>query len=160
MKKIALLLMILFLITGCQYQLSENEIIYKGYVEELKELKNGADVSKIVDLDIKLDKLTEDEITYSVVIDNPKVKMRKVEAIVYHDQKTEDVFPSIGVFDKKLSLIPNLKKNNGDQVKGIALVGYIKSKKEVSDLHPTIKVLILYNNEDNERQKISYIKKL
>lgn len=158
MKKISIIILIVIVLCGCTGKLSENNLIYNSYIEELKELNNNTSSNNIVDIDIELEKNTDDEMTYRITIDNPKVKLRQVEAIAYHEIKTDDVFPSIGVFDEKLNLIPGLEKNDGKNVKGMILVGYIKTKKELKDFHPTIKVMLLYNNEDNERQKIYYTK--
>lgn len=159
MKKIVIVLSIILVICGCTNKLDEDQLIYNGYVEELKELPKTNTIDHLVDVDIELEKEKEDEITYRVTIDQPKEKMKEVEVFVYHNQKTEDIYPSLGVFDEKVNLIPNLKANKDDNVKGIVLVGYIKTKKKLEEFHPTIKVMISYNNEDNERQKIYYTKK-
>lgn len=160
MKKIGIVLILIMIICGCTNRLDENQLIYNSYVEELKELKSTNTAKDIVDIDIKLEKSSNDEITYRVTIDNPKEKMKQVEAFVYHDQKTEDIYPSIGVFDEKVNLIPNLKEKDEKNTEGIVLVGYIKTKKEIEDFHPTMKVMILYNNQENERQKIYFTKKM
>lgn len=160
MKKIGIVLILIMIICGCTNRLDENQLIYNSYVEELKELKSTNTAKDIVDIDIKLEKSSNDEITYRVTIDNPKEKMKQVEAFVYHDQQTEDIYPSIGVFDEKVNLIPNLKEKDEKNTEGIVLVGYIKTKKEIEDFHPTMKVMILYNNQENERQKIYFTKKM
>ncbi len=160
MKKIGIVLIVIILICGCTNRLDENQLIYNSYVEELKELKKTNTTKDIVDVDIELEKNSKDEITYRVTIDQPKEKMKQVEAFVYHDQKTEDIYPSIGIFDEKVNLVPNLKKESENNTEGIVLVGYIKTKKELEEFHPTFKVMILYNNKDNERQKIYFTKKM
>lgn len=160
MKKIGITVLVILLICGCTNRLDENQIIYDSYVEELKELKKTNTTKKIVDVDIELEKNTEDEITYRVTIDNPKVKMKEVEAFVYHNQKTDDIYPSVGIFDQKVNLISNLKESTEENAKGIVLVGYMKTKKEIEDFHPTFKIMILYNDENNERQKIYATKTL
>ena len=160
MKKIGIVLILIMIICGCTNRLDENQLIYNSYVEELKELKSTNTAKDIVDIDIKLEKSSNDEITYRVTIDNPKEKMKQVEAFVYHDQQTEDIYSSIGVFDEKVNLIPNLKEKDEKNTEGIVLVGYIKTKKEIEDFHPTMKVMILYNNQENERQKIYFTKKM
>lgn len=160
MKKIGITLIIILVICGCTNKLDEDQLIYNSYVEELRELSKIDTIDDLVNIDIELEKEKEDEITYRVTIDQPKEKMKQVEVFVYHNQKTEDIYPSIGVFDEKVNLIPNLKENKDDNVKGIVLVGYIKTKKKLEEFHPTIKVMISYNNEENERQKVYYTKKL
>lgn len=160
MKKISVIIVLLLILCGCTGKLDEDTITYHSYVEELSELKKTTTSKGIVDVSIELNQYSDDEITYSVVIDNPKEKMKNVEAIVYHDQETTDVYPSVGIYDKKLNLLPNLKKNEGKNVKGIVLVGYIKTRKNIKKFHPTLKVMIIYYNSENERQKIYYSKTL
>lgn len=160
MKKISVIIVLLLIMCGCTGRLDEDTITYHSYVEELSELKKTTTSKGIVDVAIELNRYSDDEITYSVVIDNPKEKMKNVEAIVYHDQETTDVYPSVGIYDKKLNLIPNLKKNEDKNVKGIVVVGYIKTKQNIEKFHPTLKVMMIYYNSDNERQKIYYSKTL
>lgn len=160
MKKISIIIVLLLITSGCAGALDEDTITYHSYVEELSELKKTTTSKGIVDISIELNQYTNDEITYSVVIDNPKEKMKNMEAIVYHDQETTDVYPSVGIYDKKLNLLPNLKKNEDKNVKGVVLVGYIKTKKKMETFHPTLKVMIIYYNSENERQKIYYSKTL
>lgn len=159
MKKLGIVLIVILVFSGCAGKIDEDQLVYNGYVEELKELKNITNSKKIVDVDIELDK-DDSNISYRVTIDQPNQEMYNIEAIVYHTTKTEDIFPSIGVFDKKLNLIPNLEENKGDNVKGIVLAGYIETDKSLEEFHTTFKVMILYNNKDNERQKIYYTKKI
>lgn len=156
MKKIGLGCLIILLLSGCIGQLDEDNIIYHSYIEEMKELKKMTTTSTdIVDVSIELDRYSDDEITYSVVIDHPTEPMKNIEAIVYHDQKTEDVFPSVGIYDQKLNLLPS-EKHDGKNVKGIVLVGYIPTTKSIKQFHPTIQVMIIYSNKENERKKIYY----
>lgn len=159
MKKIGVIIIVtIIILCGCTGKISEDSMIYKGYVEELKELDNVTTSEGIVDINIELEKNAVDEITYRITIDDPKIKMRQIEAIAYHNFKTEAVFPSIGVYDEKLNLVPGLKKNDRKNVKGLVLIGYIKTDKSIRNFHPTIKVMMLYNDKYNERQKIYYTK--
>ncbi len=159
MKKLAIVIVMILIFSGCASKIDENQLIYNSYVEELTELKLTTTSKKIVDVDIELEE-EKGEISYRVTIDNPRVVMNDVEAIVYHTSKTSDIYPTIGVFDKKINLVPNLKKNKDDNVKGVVLAGYIKSKKSLDEFHTTFKVMILYNDKNNERKKIYYSKKV
>lgn len=159
MKKVGLMTIILLILCGCTSKMDENQLVYNSYVEEMKELKEKTTSKDVVDVEIDLEEEKKGEITYRVTIDHPKKDMKNIEAMVYHTEKTEDIYPTIGVFDKKLNLIPDLKQNEEENVKGIVLGGYIKTKKSLEEFHPTFKVVILYNDHENERKKIYYIKK-
>lgn len=159
-KKIIIGLITAALVYSCINLLDEDKLVYNSYVEELKELKKTNTAKEIVDVDIELEKSENNEITYRVTIDNPKEEMKDVEAIVYHNEETQDTYPSVGVFNEKVNLIPGLEENDNEDKEEVVLIGHIKTKELVENLDPTMKVMILYNNEDNERQKIYYTKTL
>ena len=159
MKKVGMIVVIILILCGCTSKIDEDQLIYNGYVEEMKEIKTDTTSEDIVNVEIELEEETDGEITYRVTIDQPKEEMKDIEAMVYHTEKTDDIYPTIGVFDKKLNLIPGLKDNKDNNVKGIVLGGFIKTRKSIEQFHPTFKIMILYNNKENERKKIYYIKK-
>ena len=71
--------------------------------------------------------------------------------MIYHNKKTKDVYPSIGIFDDKEKL------EVGKKPSGIILVGYIKFDGDISDFKCEIKVLIKYKNKENENKKVYYV---
>lgn len=147
-KKISLFLLMLLLFTGCG-KLSAEDKLYKQYVEQLQE-QEEFDQDFPFHITINIEKLTEYEITYHLVIDNFKEDIRSIQALVIHDQKTEDVYPSVGIFEDKIDLVKEKKK-------GILLVGYIDYKEDIEDFHGTFKARITY---EQEGQKITkYYKK-
>lgn len=153
MKKIIILVLIVTMLSGC----SKNNInikkeTYLKYVEELEKANTYTDIKDInFDLNISVDKINEEEISYRAIIDNPKENMYNIKALVIHDNFTDEIFPSIGILDEKLNLIVGNK-----EIKGISLVGYIKTDKQISELDIDIKVYIEYTNESNEKVKIYY----
>ena len=155
MKKIILVLILLIVIlTGCSKESNEYKI-YKNYIKELNE-------SKIVSSDIPFDievyteKIIDNEITYRVIIDNPKEDIKNIEAIIIHDKYTEDIFPSTGIFDDKLNLIPETIDKDKNYVKGIILTGYIPFEGDINDLNATFKVLVKYTDKFNEGNIVIY----
>ena len=91
-------------------------------------------------------------IRYQVIIDKPKKDLKNIEAIATHDQQTDDIFPSIGVFDKKEELLKNDKN-------GIILVGYIPYTKDIEQFECTVKLLIKYTDEEKSDVKYYIDKK-
>ena len=125
MKKI--LLVFCILLAGCS-----KPTIYDTYVKNLKENNNiSADIP--FDIEFYIDNVNENRIIYQVIIDNPQIETDNVTALVIHDGKTNDIFPSVGIVDEPIDL--NIDK-------GIILLGYID---QTSDIN--FKVLIETNNQ-------------
>ena len=94
----------------------------------------------------------DDEVRYQVIIDNPTNNITDVKALAVHNKQTDDVFPSVGIFDKKVKLIPNKKPS------GVILVGYIPYEGDIDNLDVEIKVLISYKI-DNKSYTSYYVTK-
>lgn len=155
MKKVLWILPILCLLCGCEMQMSEAQKEYQAGVRQLEEKKvKNFDNELPFEIEVSLDTLVEGELVYSVVIDQPKVPMKNIKALVVHDAKTTDIFPSVGIFDTPLNLIPNEVNQEKKNVKGIALVGYIETDKSVGAFHMNIRVLVSYEDEEGNRHQL------
>ncbi len=147
MKKI-LIILLLILLCGCT---SSEKNIYLDYINELKEVKTSSK-SYPFSMEVKYDKIIDREVRYQVILDNVKEDITDIEMICYHDKKTSDIYPSIGIFDDKESLFKDKKPS------GLILVGYIPYKKDIDNFHITMKVLIKYKIK-NKEYKIHYVTK-
>jgi len=116
MKKIIpyLLLLLLF---GCS-----KPTTYDTYVTMLKQ-ENVASENVPFDVNIYMDEVNETKWIYQVVIDNAKEELKDIKALVIHNVKTKDVFPSVGIVDETITLNENTK--------GINLIGYVDKKEEI-----------------------------
>ena len=76
--------------------------------------------------------------------------MNNIKAIVVHNYYTEDVFPSIGLFDDEL----DLKKDNDKQK--IVLKGKIETSEDISNINLKLKILIEYINNEGKKKDIYY----
>ena len=155
MKKIFWIITLVFLLSGCSKELTKEEIIYNDYVDKLKQEEKSED-NLPFDLEIFVDKIIEKEVMYRVIIDNPKVSLRNIEALVIHDKYTEDVFPSTGIFESKLSLIPGVINKTSNYVEGIILAGYIPYEGDINNLNATFKVLFKYEDDEGVSHTIIY----
>jgi len=151
-KKILFIFLILFL-TGC----TEDEVTlqkddYLVFKEELLKTDNFTEEDDLLlDLNVYTDRINEEEISYRLILDNPKENMYNIKAMVVHNQFTDSIFPSIGIFDEPIDLIMD-----NEEVKGINLTGYIKTIKEIEKLDLEVRVYIEYTNELEETKKIYY----
>ena len=148
MKKIWIILLIL--LTACN---NNQESQYYKKVEQLEKI-NESSISIPFSIDIIVNKLTDMEFTYHVIIDNPLVDAKDMKVLVIHDVETNNIFPSIGIVDDKINLIKDKVDLDKNIVKGIALVGYLPI-----DVNPDIlfKVLIEYYDNQNNKNIVYYV---
>lgn len=135
---------------GCSNVSKEKEE-YLNYIDELKKVKSSSEEYPF-NIEIKYDKITKKEIRYQVIIDDVKEDIEDIIMICYHDKKTEDIYPSMGIFDDKESLLKDKKPS------GLILVGYIPYTKDIEDFKITMKVLVKYKI-NNKEYKIHYVTK-
>ena len=150
MKKIFLVIIIAILITGCdnKKETEKNEYLaMKSNLLENKEFTSNENLNCEILTDI--DKTNEETIEYNVTISNPKENMNNIKAIVVHNYYTEEVFPSVGLFNKKINLLTNNKEN-------INLNGIIETKNDIDSLELELKVLIEYTTDDGKIKDIYY----
>ena len=158
-NKIIIAILIIFsisIIVGCEGSKEtkkENEKVvakkeekektkYLNYVKELKKVKDSTEDLPFT-VEVLYEKI-ESEVRYQVIIDNPKEEIKDVSALAIHNKQTDDVFPSVGIFDDKVNLIPNEKPS------GVILVGYIPYTGKIEELDVEMKVLITYKINDKE----------
>ncbi len=143
-KRIGIVLLVIALLTGCKH-LSIEDKIYRQLVKQLQQ-QETFDQKFPFDININIERLTKYEITYHLVIDNFDQDINDIQAIVIHDQKTEDVYPSVGIYEDRIDLTKENKK-------GILLVGYIDYKKDIKNFKGTFKAKITYKKDKKEITK-------
>lgn len=160
MKKILIILSV-FIFAGCtifsnsEVKKSKNEEekeIYLKYVKEIQKKEKFTKEAFPFDIEVKYDKLTDNEVRFQVIIDNPKVAMTDISAVAIHDKPTDDIFPNTGIFEEPMDLIPNQKPE------GIILVGYIPYTESIEDFECEIKVMVKYTYE-NKKYTSYYVTK-
>ena len=152
MKKILLIVLALLIMTGCENKVENEKNDYLIEKEALSEQKEFSSLEELpCDVTISVDRTSSEEISYRAILDNPKEDMTNVKSLVIHNNFTEDIFPSIGIFDSGENLLVG-----ATDVKGIELVGYIETTKEISDLNLEIKIRIQYTNSSGERKEYYY----
>ena len=91
-------------------------------------------------------KENDNEIRFEVSVDNVKGTVKNITALAIHDKQTDDVFPSVGIFDDTVTL------TEGEKPEGVVLAGYIPYTGSIDDLKNeiTVKVLIKYEYENKK----------
>ena len=151
MKRRILVGLLLLLLVGCstKEEVSRNE--YIAIKSNLLEESTYTDSLELpLDIVVSLDRTDEEVIDYKVVFSNPDEDMYDIEAMVIHNYYSEDLFPTIGVFDQKGELMAA----NKDSV--IELEDTIKTNKNLSAINLELKIYIKYKNKDGEMKEIYY----
>lgn len=152
MKKFLLIILMIFL-TGC---VNNEENIKNEYIAMKNNLLSANVVNKDnenlpLDIIVNLDRSSEDIIKYDVILKNPKENMRNIKAMVVHNYHSEEIFPSIGVFDMRKNLLMN-----DETEQEVKLVGTIETTKNISNLNLEIKIWLQYTNDSEEIKEIYY----
>ena len=148
MKKIIITLICLIFLTAWYKEDSKEYKVYSEYVESLEKYEGESSLDMPFNINIELEKIMEDEILYIVTIDDFKEEIYDIEALVIHDYKTNNVFPSTGIYESKLDY----------KSKGIILGGYIEYSGELKDFKTTFKLKIKYKDKENKEQIKYYIR--
>lgn len=157
MKKFLLLVIFVLMLCGCAEESDELKL-YNSYINDLKKVEKSNN-NLPFNINVYIDKVIETEVMYRVIIDNPKIPLRNIEAIITHDKYTQDIFPSSGIFDDKLNLIPDVINKSSNYVEGIILAGYIPFEDELKNLDTTFKVLVKYVDDDLQAHTVYYVVK-
>lgn len=152
MKKIyILLLMSLMLLSGCENQEENTKNEYLAMKNETFKEANYKEQSLPVDIVTTIGRIDEEKINYKVAISNPKENMHDIKVLLVHNYYTENVYPSIGVFDKTRELLIDNTEDNS-----IILEDTIQTTTNISRLGLELKVLIEYTDDLGERKDVYY----
>lgn len=151
-----ILILCCLLLTSCTSNIYDEHInLYNSLVDETNSY-NKSDINEYLPFDIEVyfEKVIDSEITYRVILDNPKISINNIKAIVIHNYETKDIYPTSGIFEESLNLIPNVVDLKSNNVKGVILVGYIDYAKDIESFKGTVKVLVEYNDLDGNLNKV------
>lgn len=151
MKKILVLLLVLFFISGCE---NKEELLKNEYIAMKNDAFNEKNYNERylpVDIVTTIERIDDEEVTYTTTITNPQENMHDIKALLVHNYYSEDIFPSIGVFDSPQELLINK-----DKEKKIILEDTIKTTTNISNLNLELKLFIEYTDDNGERKDIYY----
>jgi len=147
MKKLLLIIPLFILLIGCTNKVEDDKFAYLEYKNNLEaqEEFTGHD-SLDFNTFFNIERIG-DNVTYSLTINNPKINMHNIKALLIHNYDTIDTYPSIGIFDKEKELL--IDSNNS-----LKLEGTIVSADDLSDVK--FKLYLEYTNDEEEKQEIYY----
>jgi len=148
MKKILLLVFISFLLIGCSNVEEEEKNEYIAMKNNLIEENDYTSIKDLpLDITIKLDRVSEEVVEYKVIFDDLDEDMYKVKAMVIHNYYSEELFPSVGLFDDKKDIMKDEE---------FILKGRVETTKNIANIDLELKVWIEYYNELGEKKEIYY----
>lgn len=127
MKKVLSLLLCILLMTGCQEENEEKNIIfYNEMIDILHNAKDYAETSEYYSISFEKT-FTKDGERYYIVIDNPRIAMYDVNILAFgEDTDTENEFvPNAGIFEGSINMIPNQINKDKGFVKGVSISGVL-----------------------------------
>ena len=119
----------------------------KSELLKVKEFNSSESIN--FDILVNVDRIDEENISYKMLQSNPKENMHDIKAILIHNYYTEDVFPSIGLFDKLRSMY----KDSNDSIN---LEGVIKTDKSIDNLDLVLKLYVKYLDDYGNEKSVYY----
>lgn len=153
MKRFFLLLLVSLCLVGCGKQVDPAMTYYQNAVTDVSE-RTSFDTEFPFQIRVGVEPLDSQEFIYQVVVDQVSSKLTEVRAIAVADDPIDDTYPSVGIFDDPITLVPS-KLTDSDK-KGFYLVGYLSRKKDAADYTGRIKVYIEYRDEQGTLYKKYY----
>lgn len=148
MKKLLVIVPLLMLMVGCTNSSEENKIAYLEYKSELEE-KDTFNEEESLDFNVyfNIERINEEIVDYSLVIDKPKINMHNVKALLIYNFVNEEAYPSVGIFDKPVELLIDTEDK-------IVLNGNIQTINDITDTK--FKLYLEYTDDNNNLNKIYY----
>ena len=148
MKKIIFILPLIIILVGCSNKVEENKISYLEYKSKLLEQETFSE-EKNADFNtfFNIERENEETVKYSMIIDNPKIDMYNVKALLIHDYMQEEEYPSSGILEEPIDL---LKKSDNR----IELNGTIQTIEDISNVN--FKLYLEYTDSKGTENKIYY----
>ncbi|MDO5812087.1 MAG: membrane lipoprotein lipid attachment site-containing protein [Bacillota bacterium] len=155
MKRFFVFLILLLTLSGCQNTQNQDTVskkLYNQYRQYYQLVTSSHDFQAECEecsIQLIVNKTTNKQIRYDVIINNPKIEMDNIKAIAYVDKKNKDI-PSIGLLEENsFSLKPDYINKEEGFYKGINLSGLTTQTK--------FKVRIYFTYENNGIKKERYV---
>lgn len=150
-KKIILFVVLSLALLGCSKGASDEEIKIQKYHSYYNEIINNEiflTTSSFFDTEIVMTKLSDGQYKYEIIIDNPKVAMFNISALVVEVGVSvnidEQMLPEFGIFNNlSKNMIPNQVNLDNNYVKGIVLGGITTNE------FPSIRLYVNWQNYGN-----------
>lgn len=149
MKKIIILVLLVFILSGCQHQSSTVDKQFELYDRIKLQLEENRTFDDEYKFHIRMvTQHINDSYRYDIIIDQPQETMYDVIALAYANENNQTMCPNVGIFDDDSM---NLKKDFIDKqngfYKGIQLSG------KTSHLQ-SVKVYVSYYADEMKTKRV------
>ena len=142
MKKILVIIFTCMFLCGC-----ENKEAYKKQLFSSNMFTNDENLPLKININLKKEKSF---INYNIILSAAQEDLNEMQVLVVHNQITNEVYPSLGIFNEK----GTLRSNDNSKLE---LNGSFESNQDIEEVVVNFKFVIKYT--DNEgRKKIIYYK--
>lgn len=158
-NKVALIIVLLFILVGCNKESSREEILLKKYETAYSELVSNnkfEEKSEFFKLEVVTQKLSVGGYRVDVIMDEPQVAMYNIQLLMELDSKGieqfETINPSLGIVDDtEYNMIPNQVNEINSFYEGLILSS-ISEHEEGS-----LKMMITWTNYANTKRFVEFI---
>ena len=150
MKKMIGLFVILLLLSGCNTKAEDEKreyIAFKNKMLTTRKYQDNIPIELIADIKRK----DEQTVSYQVTLQNPKENMHNIKIMVINDYSSEELFPTVGLFDQEKELLASKDTSNK-----IELTGEIETTKNISQLNLNLKVGLEYKDDQGNSKEYYY----
>ena len=157
MKKLFLIICILFLFSGCQSdgkQKANPDERYMYIIEMISEHESFQETSNYFDIAAEMAKI-ENGYRYYITIDNPRIAMYDIEllAIEKNVDYRSNMAANVGIFEEKeYHMVPNQSNPDQGYVKGIVASGISR------DPSTTLYIFVQFKNSDYSAVRSEYFR--
>ncbi|TFG81735.1 MAG: hypothetical protein E4G74_03730, partial [Erysipelotrichales bacterium] len=159
MRKICLALLILIAASACQSatekQYAANLQRYNAYYTAILNNDKFLGDSGNFDIEVVMNRLSDTEYRYDLIVDNPRIAMYNIEILVIESGKSleisDQIMPNVGIFEgDEYNMVPYQINLESGFSQGFDLSGTV-TKPEVS-----LKVLVIWHDYAKVLQKREY----
>ena len=150
MKRVFIIFFLCLFLFGCDNSEEQLRNKYLNMKNNLLDEIEYTDRNNLpLEIETVIDRVDEENIKYKIILKNPKENMTKIKAMVVHNYYTEDLFPSIGIFDEERELLVGMDKT-------LELDDSIETTKNISQIDLEFRVWIEYYNDFGQKKEVYY----
>lgn len=140
MKKMIMIILCVFILSGCHQETNISLEDYHQFVNALDQQTQFQETSDFYDITLIVNQIDEQQFRYDVIIDNVQEELINVKAISKDNSGSNAYYPSLGIYDDEMVILDSYTAKDEHRYKGINLSG-------ITSVNP-VEVSVLVEFED------------